>query len=430
MKPNLKYALLGATSALAIAVATPSVVFAQSQSSATMQSGDKNSSSTMQNDMSSMIEKLKQARKDLRGASKRQVSGLAKNVTEDLKRIRSELQGASTGLGKSRTQQLEKDVDKAISAFEKPRSSSRKLARSLTPVISGLQKVADNNSGTMGSKSAALSNGNRSSDGAASDSNSQDGANIKVKQQSPKIQVSQPAPKVVVKQPPPKVVITQAKPEVVIDQAKPDVKVTTAEPNVTVKQSGEPKVTVQQDGKAQVDTKQSASNNSEQNQDKQAAADNRPDQTSKQTMASNDRDENSKRPMASNNQDGSSNQSMADGNRQAMNGNRTPGATTRYGANPSDNRAAVDPAVERVRQMGRTLVGKELYGSNNQSIAEIENVVVKDGKVSSVLVDVGGFLGLGERRVSIPLDRLRFENGRLTTTMTEKEVQNLKPYNK
>lgn len=42
-------------------------------------------------------------------------------------------------------------------------------------------------------------------------------------------------------------------------------------------------------------------------------------------------------------------------------------------------------------------------------VGEIEDLVVTpDGRVDSVVVEVGGFLGIGEKRVGLPMDQIRF----------------------
>ncbi|BAQ50005.1 PRC-barrel domain-containing protein [Methylobacterium aquaticum] len=48
------------------------------------------------------------------------------------------------------------------------------------------------------------------------------------------------------------------------------------------------------------------------------------------------------------------------------------------------------------------LVGKNLYNKQNETVGEIEDLVVENGKtITGVVVSVGGFLGLGERYVLI-----------------------------
>lgn len=49
-----------------------------------------------------------------------------------------------------------------------------------------------------------------------------------------------------------------------------------------------------------------------------------------------------------------------------------------------------------------------VVGSNGETVGEIEQVFISaEGKVKRVIVDVGGFLGLGERPVSISFDEMK-----------------------
>ncbi len=44
-----------------------------------------------------------------------------------------------------------------------------------------------------------------------------------------------------------------------------------------------------------------------------------------------------------------------------------------------------------------------------ENIGEVENMILnQDGSVRAVLVDVGGFLNIGERRVAMPMDAIKF----------------------
>lgn len=53
------------------------------------------------------------------------------------------------------------------------------------------------------------------------------------------------------------------------------------------------------------------------------------------------------------------------------------------------------------------LVGKRVYGVNNEDVGEISAVsLTADGKVAGAVVDVGGFLGIGEKPVLLTSDSL------------------------
>lgn len=67
------------------------------------------------------------------------------------------------------------------------------------------------------------------------------------------------------------------------------------------------------------------------------------------------------------------------------------------------------PFNERKSAMSAAeLIGSDLYGPDNDSIGEIEDVVVTaDNKPSYALVSYGGFLGMGEERAAVPVSALR-----------------------
>jgi sporulation protein YlmC with PRC-barrel domain len=56
---------------------------------------------------------------------------------------------------------------------------------------------------------------------------------------------------------------------------------------------------------------------------------------------------------------------------------------------------------------GSKLIGATVYGPDNASIGNINDVVISnDGKIRAAVIGVGGFLGVGEKNVAVPLDAL------------------------
>ena len=75
-----------------------------------------------------------------------------------------------------------------------------------------------------------------------------------------------------------------------------------------------------------------------------------------------------------------------------------------------------------------TMLGQEVFGPDNQSIGEISDLVLeKDGNTRAGIVDVGGFLGVGEKKVAIPFDQIQVtkegDQPRLTVAMTREELE-------
>ncbi|WEZ84233.1 PRC-barrel domain-containing protein [Rhizobium sp. 32-5/1] len=54
-----------------------------------------------------------------------------------------------------------------------------------------------------------------------------------------------------------------------------------------------------------------------------------------------------------------------------------------------------------------TYIGQSVYNSADESIGEINDVIfTKDGSVEAAVIGVGGFLGIGEKNVAVPLDTI------------------------
>ena len=95
--------------------------------------------------------------------------------------------------------------------------------------------------------------------------------------------------------------------------------------------------------------------------------------------------------------------------------------------------AAIDRESLTERPLGdisaEDFIGTTVYGANDENVGEIGDVVLtEDGKVDAVIVDVGGFLGIGEKEVAVGMDNLKFlsdEDGDLYlyTEFTEEQLE-------
>src|SRR3712207_3932480 len=190
------------------------------------------------------------------------------------------------------------------------------------------------------------------------------GADIQVQQPAPQITVKQPKPKITVQQPAPQVTIEQPKPQVTVQQPKPEVTVQQAQPQVDVQQQGQANVQVEQAGQPDV------------------------------TVT---------RPGAE----------QAQGGTQAGQGQM------------QQEQTAATPAEQQwySGMRGEEMIGQTLYGTDGEEIGEIDNVVMSQGgSTPEALVGVGGFLGIGERNVAIPLNQIQMQGDRLTTAMTKEAI--------
>lgn len=135
------------------------------------------------------------------------------------------------------------------------------------------------------------------------------------------------------------------------------------------------------------------------------------------------------------------NNMAADRNATAPAGSVAP-ANNNMAANPpaSNDAAATDntqtSAVDRtgMTEVGmnemRTedLVGTTVYGANDENIGEVGDVILSNEKVDAIIIDVGGFLGIGEKEVAVGMDNLSFMRDgdgefHLYTTFTEEQLE-------
>ncbi|MER8430078.1 PRC-barrel domain-containing protein [Mesorhizobium caraganae] len=81
-------------------------------------------------------------------------------------------------------------------------------------------------------------------------------------------------------------------------------------------------------------------------------------------------------------------------------------------------------------------VGTTVYGANDANVGEIGDVVLNgDKRVDAVIIDVGGFLGIGEKEVAVGMDNLKFmtdKNGKryLYTNFTKEQLEAQAGYDK
>lgn len=99
----------------------------------------------------------------------------------------------------------------------------------------------------------------------------------------------------------------------------------------------------------------------------------------------------------------------------AATGNATTAVTTGTDAMATDRTAFVAPNVARdgynpvavTEVSSEMLVGKSVYGVNDDSVGTIDDLIVDDqGAITNVIIDFGGFLGIGTSQVSVGFGEL------------------------
>lgn len=76
-------------------------------------------------------------------------------------------------------------------------------------------------------------------------------------------------------------------------------------------------------------------------------------------------------------------------------------------------------------------IGKSVYNAENKSIGDVNDIILEEnGGIVAAVIGVGGFLGIGEKEVGLPMDKITMTRDvnnnnevRLTTTETAEALQ-------
>jgi len=77
-----------------------------------------------------------------------------------------------------------------------------------------------------------------------------------------------------------------------------------------------------------------------------------------------------------------------------------------------------------------TYIGQSVYNGNNESIGSVNDLILKkDGGIVAAVIGVGGFLGIGEKNVAVPVGKVTIAQNtqdgsiKLTTTETAESLK-------
>ena len=90
--------------------------------------------------------------------------------------------------------------------------------------------------------------------------------------------------------------------------------------------------------------------------------------------------------------------------------------------------AAASPGAPDVQ--ADQIIGKSVVNAHGNNIGDIEDLVVDANDNIYAIVSVGGFLGIGDKQVAIPVDRLQVseENVVLMSQASEEELKRMPAY--
>ncbi|SOD93795.1 DUF4142 domain-containing protein [Caenispirillum bisanense] len=218
------------------------------------------------------------------------------------------------------------------------------------------------------------------------------GTEVVVDQGATDVGVQQPAPNVTVVDPEPQVTVQTPEPQVSVDMPKPEVEIDQAKPDVNVQKQGQADVTI-----VERDTQQTQ-------------------QTAQQPQT----------------QERSQPQPLTDDDRSVEPGTDTTALDIQQDEiERQRERTALETGQPQTAQMGQAsnlqdLVGAAVYGETGEQVGEISDVLMnQQGEAERVVIDRGGFLGIGEKTIAIDMDDLTVAQDRVQVNMTDQQISEL-----
>ncbi len=198
-----------------------------------------------------------------------------------------------------------------------------------------------------------------------------EGVDVQVQQPPAEVQVEQQPPEVIVRQPDPQVTVTQPDPQVTVEQGQPDVNVQQGEPNVEVTREGEPEVRIEEQAQQPQDPQQL-----------------------QQT------------------------EQLTEEERQQRAQEAQTGATT----TETETMTTGDAQTASLEQ----LMDKEVYGSAGEQVGEVTDVLIDDqGQPQMVIVEHGGFLGIGSREVAFEMSQVQLQGDQVQVPATQDQISEM-----
>ncbi|TWB92138.1 sporulation protein YlmC with PRC-barrel domain [Bradyrhizobium macuxiense] len=78
---------------------------------------------------------------------------------------------------------------------------------------------------------------------------------------------------------------------------------------------------------------------------------------------------------------------------------------------PAASTSATSPTEFKGNWRASKVVGLSVYNDKNESVGSINDLLMeKGGTIKAVVIGVGGFLGVGEHLVAVPLDKVKFSS--------------------
>lgn len=100
-------------------------------------------------------------------------------------------------------------------------------------------------------------------------------------------------------------------------------------------------------------------------------------------------------------------------------GNPPAGSATPPAAAPQAGTGSAQFITRRDANILRAsdLIGQDVFSAQNEDIGEVEDVLIdRNGRVVAIVIEAGGFLGLGERQIAVPPQAVQMQPHEMTAT--------------
>ena len=76
----------------------------------------------------------------------------------------------------------------------------------------------------------------------------------------------------------------------------------------------------------------------------------------------------------------------------------------------------------------KQILGTPVYNDKDEKVGDVDDLIIApDSSVSYAIIGVGGFLGLGERQVAIPVNRFKNSEGKIVLPGATKDALQAMP---
>lgn len=97
------------------------------------------------------------------------------------------------------------------------------------------------------------------------------------------------------------------------------------------------------------------------------------------------------------------------------------------------DRAANAQSMDNLSQLSaEEFIGRDVVNLRGDEVGEVEDLVVDQDKAVFAVISVGGFLGMGDKNVTVPIDQLKLGENELimTSETTEDQLKDMPAYDK